>query len=437
MATPNFQTAIHPRATVRLTGSQWKMIVFASLGGALEFYDFVIYGIFARYIAAAFFPASSSTLSLIITFTVFAIGYLARPIGGAIIGSLGDKHGRRQVFIMSLLIVSLTTVGMGLLPTVSTWGVGATIAMITLRFVQGMCLGGELPGSVVYVVETIPRKAGFVCGVVFFCVQSGVVIASLVNVGVHYFLNTADVAVYGWRIAFLSGGLAGLAGLYLRRSLEETPQFAELERVKSERHPLSEVFTDHWKVMLIGIAVAALTGGFNGIFFGQMPAYLVNTLHLDARSASLAQNISLVTESVLLLVVGWLADRVRPALLMGIGAVLMLTLSYPFYRMLGQTGSGVMMLMLGAGVIAALPNGSFAVIVANLFPTRVRFVGIALTFNVCFAIFSGTAPLIATTLVSVTNDPASPGWFLTGCAFLTLIGSIFVTRTTNHISQHN
>jgi len=210
-----------PRGTpfFRLSASQWRLIILASLGGALEIYDFVVYGVFAQFIGRAFFSMLEPMMALLLSFAVFAIGYLSRPIGGAVLSWFGDRYGRRRVFIVSVIVVSLSTIGMGLVPTYASWGIAATITMVSLRLIQGFCLGGELPGSITYVVETVPLRAGFVCGVVFFCVNSGVLLAAAVNLSLHAVLSADDVATYGWRIAFIFGGLIGLVGFWLRRKL--------------------------------------------------------------------------------------------------------------------------------------------------------------------------------------------------------------------------
>src|SRR5262245_18780806 len=171
-----------PAAT--LSRADWRLILLASLGGALEFYDFVIYSQFARYIGLNFFPREDAMASLIASFGVFAIGYFARPIGGIFFSHLGDRIGRRRVLIVTILAMSAATAGIGLLPTYAQWGVGASILLVVLRVVQGFCLGGELPGAISYVVETAPRRSGFSVGVVFFCVTIGWRRAVALHVGV-------------------------------------------------------------------------------------------------------------------------------------------------------------------------------------------------------------------------------------------------------------
>lgn len=214
------------RATITTTtepdgiqSSQWRVIILSSLGGALEFYDFVIYSMFAQYIGAAFFPASNQLNSLIYSFSVFAVGYFARPIGGIVFSHFGDKYGRRRVFIISILSMSIATIGMGLLPTQASIGTSAAVLMVLLRLIQGFSLGGELPGAITFVVETAPRTAGFAAGFIFFCVNSGVALASGLSLVVHEVLTEPQIAQWGWRIGFLFGGLMGLVSFWLRLSL--------------------------------------------------------------------------------------------------------------------------------------------------------------------------------------------------------------------------
>ncbi len=389
-----------------LTGPQWRTIVLASLGGALEFYDFIIYGIFAQSIAKAFFPTSDPRVSLVLSFSVFAGGYLARPFGGMLLGALGDRFGRRGVFLFSLGAVSTATVLMGLIPGYASWGFAATALMVALRLIQGLCLGGELPCSIVYVVETAPRRAGFACGVLFCCVNSGVSLAALVSLA----LNTAlspEAAAYGWRIAFVIGGVTGLASYAVRRKLDEAAAFAAMRGVAS-RTPLSEMFRGYPVEVLVGIGTSAATSVFNGMLFAYMPAYLVGVLHYDARAASLAQNVGLITTSIGLLAVAWLGDRLPRRYFLGLGSALLALLSYPFFRAVIDRSIDVVPLFMMAGLVAALINGTFAMVLADLFPTRVRFSGVAVSYNISQTLFGGTVPLIAATLVVSTGSPASP-----------------------------
>src|SRR5262245_34247115 len=427
MASTGTVSAARPGGGDRISAAGWRIVLLASLGGTLEFYDFVIFGIFARDIAAAVFPNASPIVSLIASFAVFAAGYLARPIGGIVLSHFGDRYGRRRVFLWSVFVMSGATLGMGLVPTYAQWGVAASALMLALRLLQGFCLGGELPGALTYVVETAPKIAPFVCGVVFACVTMGVAAATGVSLGVRTFLDPASVATYGWRIAFVIGGLGGVLSFVLRRSLEESPEFERMKSLAS-RQPFREMLKTHPAQVLVGCALLAGTGCFNGLFFSHLPAYLSTVLHYDARQAVLSQTVGVIASSIGILVAGWLGHRVPPRALLRISVTLLLLLAYPFYSALESRSLNLTLLLTLAGVCASLTNGSFAVLLTDLFPTRIRFTGVALVFNVSFTIFSGTAPLVATTLIRQTGSVTAPALLMMACAALAIIGSMWVDR---------
>ena len=424
MATPS--PAIQSTAD-RITAAGWRIVLLASLGGTLEFYDFVIFGVFARDIAAAVFPNESPIVSLMAAFATFAAGYLARPIGGIVLSHYGDRYGRRKVFLWSVFVMSAATLGMGLVPSYATWGVAASALMVALRLLQGFCLGGELPGALTYVVETAPRIAPLVCGVVFSCVTMGVAAATAVSLSVRTWLDPALVPVYGWRIAFVIGGLGGVLSFVLRRSLEESPEFERMRSLAS-RQPFRELLRTHTTHVLVGCAVLAGTGCFNGLFFSHLPAYLSGVLQYDPRQAVFSQTVGVVASALGILATGWLGDRIPPRYLLRTGVTLLLVFSYPFYLALESHSVNLTVLLVLAGLAAGFTNGSFAVLLTDLFPTRIRFTGVALVFNVSFTIFSGTAPLVATTLIRETGQPASPAFLMVGSAVLALLGSLWVER---------
>lgn len=428
--------AAQPAHHQPLSGSQWRLIVLASLGGSLEFYDFIVYGVFAQYIAAAFFPAADRLISLILTFSVFAVGYFARPAGGVILSHFGDKYGRRTVFILSLLIISVSTFSIGLLPTYAKIGVAAPILLIFLRLIQGFCLGGELPGAITYVVEEAPYRAGLVCGIVFCFANSGVVLATLMNLGVHSFLAPADVAAWGWRIPFFFGGVVGLFSFWLQQSLEESPEFARLRQFASRR-PFTEMIAKYKVPVLLGIATSAVVGCFNGLLIAHMPAYLITVLHSDPNSVVLGQNVCLGLESAGLILTGWLGDLFPRRYLLRFGSILLAAAAWPFYHALVSKSVGLITLFVLAGIAATFANGTFAAILADLFPTRVRFSGVALAFNLSFTAFSGTAPLVATSLIKATGWLAAPALFMIACGILSFVASFGTPRYEGQIEHRS
>jgi MFS family permease len=401
------------------------MILLASFGGALELYDFVVFGVFASAIAAAFFPTANPLVSQMFAYAGFAIGYLARPVGGIVMGHFGDRIGRRTVFVGSMLVVSIVTLAMGLLPTYAQWGAAAPLLLLALRLVQGFCLGGELPGAITYAVETVPQRASLVCGVVFACANSGVLLATLINLGAQALLPPAALPGWGWRIGFLVGGLLGLLGFRLRRALEETPAFAQMQRHVA-RLPLREVIMAHPWPVLVGIAVAAPTAGFTGLLVAYMPGYLGRVLHYDAGAVAVALNIGIAALSFGLVAVGWLGDRVPRRHLLAAGAVLLLVGCWPWYLAAAERSAPLIVLLVLAAAGASFASGVFGAVVTDLFPTRVRYSGVAFAYNVSFTAFGGTAPLLATVAISATGAATAPALVMAGCAALALFGSVWI-----------
>ena len=412
----------------RITPAGWKIVLLASLGGTLEFYDFVIFGVFARDIGAAVFaPSYDPIVQLIMSFATFTVGYLARPIGGIVLAHFGDRYGRRSVFLWSVFVMSAATLAMGLVPPYAQIGVAASLLMVTLRLIQGFCLGGELPGALTYVVETAPRIAPFVCGVVFACVTMGVAVATGVSLSVRTYMDPALVPAYGWRIAFILGGLGGVLSFVLRRSLEESPEFARMKSL-AVRQPFRELLRTNLAHVAVGTALLGGIGCFNGLFFSHLSAYLSTVLKYDARQAVLAQTVGVIVMATATLLTGWFGDRVKPRYLLRAGAILLLVASYPFYMALESRSAGLTMLCAMAGLVGGLSAGSFAVLLTDLFPTRIRFTGVALVFNVAFTLFSGTAPLVATSLIEQTKSPIAPAYMMIACALIALGGSFFSGR---------
>jgi len=414
-----------PQPRERISAAGWRIVLLASLGGTLEFYDFVIFGIFAKDIADAIFPNRSPLVSLMASFGAFGAGYLARPIGGIVLSHFGDRYGRRRVFLVSIFVMSGATLGMALVPSYAAWGAAASALMVTLRLIQGFCLGGELPGALTYVVETAPRHAPFVCSVVFSCVTLGVAAATGISVAVRTWLPPAHVAALGWRIAFIVGALGGLLSFALRRSLEESPEFARMKQLAS-KEPFREVLRTHLRQVALGVAGLAATAGFNGLFFAHLAAYASGVLGYDPRQAIVAQTIGVIVHALAIVAVGRLATRVNPHLLLGAGSLALVVLAFPWYSALAARSLDPTLLMVLAALCASLVNGTFAVLLTDLFPTRVRFSGVALGFNLAFTVFSGTAPLVATTLIKSTGMTTAPAFVMVACGLLTLAASFFL-----------
>lgn len=411
----------------------WRMVVLAGVGGGLEYYDFVVYAIFAPAISRAFFPSDDPLTSLLLAFAVFAVGFLARPLGGVVLSTIGDRYGRKNVFVGSLFTMSACTAAIGLLPDYASWGVAATILLIALRFLQGMCLGGELPGAVTYVVEMLPERRGLACGVVYAFVNGGVVLAAAVNWSLQTVLPPDQAAQAGWRIAFVFGGLLGFVSFWLRRSLEETPEFARMLALKSTaRRPLRELFREHRAPMLVGIAVVSATSAVNGLLFAHMAPYLANVLQRPAMQVAVAMNAMLLAMTAMLLVVGALADRWPKHRILRVGALVVVLGALPWYSALASHPEWLLSLMILGGAAVGIANGTFASTLADLYPARVRFSGIAMSMNLSVMLVGGTAPLLATWLIRASGEVTAPAWIATGGAALCFAGTLAVAGLAAH-----
>ncbi|WP_443969736.1 MFS transporter [Sphingobium sp. CR28] len=403
------------------------MIVLTAMGGALEFYDFIVYGIFAQLIAAAIFPPDYGFNALSLSFAIFAIGYLARPLGGMVSSHFGDRYGRKTVFIVTIFIMSVSTFAIGLVPTYASWGWAASLTLLFLRFVQGLCIGGELPGAITYVFETAERRPGLACGIVIALVNGGVLLAASVNLILETWLPPAVMHDYGWRIAFIIGGMMGLLSFWLRRSIEETREFL-LMRSRASSWPVREVLATHQGAILLGCGVTLLTAGFNGLFFAHMPAYLVQVLGYDRHPVALAMNVALFFMSLSLLGASWWADRVSPWWLLMASSILLLFGGPAAYIMLATGHANLMIVLSLLALIVSGANGSFALLLARLFPARIRFSGVALSLNISFTLLSGLGPLIANGLIGATGWNAAPGLIIAAVALVGFFASITLCK---------
>jgi MFS family permease len=304
--------------------------------------------------------------------------------------------------------------------------------MVALRIVQGFCLGGELPGALTYVVETAPRIAPFVCGVVFACVTMGVAAATAVSLSLRTLLPPASVPALAWRLAFIVGGLGGIVSFVLRRALEESPEFTRMRSLAS-RQPFQDLLRTHATSVAVGCSVLAGTACFNGLFFSHLPAYLSGVLHYDARAGVYAQTVGVIASSLAILLTGWLGDRIAPRYLLRAGVTLLALFAVPFYSALAAGSGNLTLLLTLAGMTAGLTNGSFACLLTDLFPTRIRFTGVAVVFNVSFTLFSGTAPLVATTLIHEMDTLTAPALLMIGCGLLALVASFWIDRYGGHV----
>ena len=413
--------------TRRLNGQDYKTLSLAALGGALEFYDFIIFVFFAAVIGELFFPPDiPEWLRQVQTFAIFAAGYLARPLGGIIMAHFGDKVGRKKMFSLSILLMALPTLAMGALPTYASIGIAAPILMLLMRVLQGAAIGGEVPGAWVFVAEHVPEKRiGFACGTLTAGLTAGILLGSLVATVLNTTLSPAAIRDHGWRIPFFLGGLFGLLAMYLRRWLHETPVFKQMQERKalSEKLPLQTILTSHKRGIVVSMLVTWLLSACIVVVILMAPTLMQKQHAIPAALSLQANSIATIMLLIGCVVAGWLVDRFGAALTLMGGSLLLAIFSWNFFHQLG--GSPEMLFVwyglagLSVGVVGVVPF-----VMVKAFPAAVRFTGISFSYNVAYAIFGGLTPISVTLMMQLT--PMAPAWYVLALALIGLLVGLWL-----------
>jgi MHS family proline/betaine transporter-like MFS transporter len=389
-----------------------RAILSCAIGNFFELFDFTIYGYFAVAIARAFYPSGS----MFSTFATFGAAFLMRPVGAIVLGAYGDRMGRRAALVVTIGLMAAATGFTGLIPSYQSIGVWAPIALVVCRLLQGFSTGGEWGGAAAFLVEYAPPgKRGLVGSMQQFSTQIGSVSGSLSAALLAYFLTQDDFYAWGWRIPFVVGFALGPIGYYLRRKVAETPAFERVvERRTVERSPLVAAISEYGTRMLqaFGLSIIGCMGNF--IFVIYLVNYAINTMKLPPGSALSCAVVSGLIVVTLTPLVGHLSDRVgrRPMILAC--AVLNLVFDYPLFLLAvngGSFGSLLTALAISA-VFQSLYTGVIPSILAEMFPTRVRYTGLSVSYGFAVVLFGGFAPLVSTWLVAVTGNPLAPAFYI-------------------------
>lgn len=405
-----------------------RTLMAGAIGNVLEWYDFALYGYFAPVFAAMFFPSEQPSASLLSAFGVFAIGFLARPLGALLFGYIGDTLGRREALAWSVILMAIPTVVVGLLPTYAMIGIAAPVALTCCRFLQGLSVGGEFTGSVTFLVEHAAfSERGYIGSWAGFSAQVGALLGSAVGALVASNLTDEALHQWGWRIPFVLGSLIAFVGWYLRTRIPESPAFEQVRRAGAlSAAPIREVFT-HQRV-----AVAKVIGlvWLHGVGFYLLYVYLTTYLS-TVTAVPLGTVLTMNTACMLLLAVliplmGHLSDRVGHTSLLLIGAAGLAITAYPSFVCLTSGDlSLVWFAYVWLTVLMSCYLGPFFAVVVTLFPTAQRYTGLSAGYNIAAALFGGTAPLVATLLIEWSRNILSPSLYLSLCALISL--SIILT----------
>ncbi|SEO62943.1 MFS transporter [Pseudomonas sp. NFACC39-1] len=413
MTTAPSSTATPVQSARPLTRNDYKTLSLSALGGALEFYDFIIFVFFATVVGKLFFPAEMPEwLRLMQTFGIFAAGYLARPLGGIIMAHFGDLLGRKKMFTLSIFMMAVPTLIMGLLPTYAQIGMWAPILLLLMRVIQGAAIGGEVPGAWVFVSEHVPaRHIGYACGTLTCGLTVGILLGSLMATAINSIYTPVEVADYAWRIPFLLGGVFGLFSVYLRRWLHETPIFAELQLRKAlaAEVPLRTVMRDHRGAIVISMLLTWLLSAGIIVIILMTPTVLQTVYHFSPTTALQANSLAIVFLSFGCIGSGMLADRFGAGRVFVFGSALLLITSWTFYHSLFNHPDWLFPLYALSGLLVGT-IGAVPYVMVKAFPAVVRFSGLSFSYNLAYAVFGGLTPMIVTLLLK--ESPMGPAYYV-------------------------
>jgi MFS family permease len=383
----------------RLSLKDMRTLGLAALGGALEFYDFVIFVFFTKTLGVLFFPADMPPwLAQLQVYGIFASGYVARPIGGIIMAHFGDLLGRKKMFSLSVLLMALPTLCIGLLPTYAQLGILAPLLLLFLRVVQGIAIGGEVPAAWVFVAEHVPKKRiGFACASLTSGLTLGILLGSLMGTTIYTQFSSEEVLSFGWRIPFLVGGVFGFFAVFLRGWLKETPVFEAMKARKeiSREIPLKTVLKNHRPSVILSMLVTWMLTAAIMVLILMTPTLVQNQFHISAAQAFRGNNWASASLVLGCLIGGMLADKIGHAKALFIGSVLLLVTNYALYLDLENGGANFISLYaltgFTVGVVGIVPT-----VMIHAFPAVIRFSGISFSYNMSYAIFGAlTPPLIS------------------------------------------
>jgi MHS family proline/betaine transporter-like MFS transporter len=405
-----------------------RLVVATSLGNALEWFDISVYAFFAGNLSKAFFPAKDPTTSLLLTFGTFALTFLARPIGGVLLGTYADRYGRKASLLLSITMMTCGTLAVALMPTFEAIGVLAPLLIILARLVQGFSAGGEFGSSTAFLVEHMPGRRGFVASWQFASQGMSSLLGAAFGALLTSVLSEADLQSWGWRIPFLFGALIGPIGLYIRNRIDD----ATAPPAEKGDAPVRNVLTGQKFRVLLAVGAIATATAINYLII-YMPTYVVRELHLSSTIGYLAALAAGAAGLTLNPVAGWMSDRVGRTTYMLIMATVLLFTVFPMFLLLASKPSGtvIVLAVLLLGSLKALYLGAVAALMSELFPASTRATGLGLSYNIGVTAFGGSGPAIVTWLgtFAAIGDLA-PGYFLTAVCLFSLWALI-----TTHVTK--
>lgn len=419
-------------ATDQQAGVLRRAITASAMGNAVEWFDYGVYSFVVAYVSAAFFPGVSPAVQLLSGFGVFAVSFLIRPIGGLVLGPLGDRLGRKRILAITIVLMSASTFCVGLIPGYATIGVWAPVLLITLRMIQGFSTGGEYGGAATFMAEYAPdRRRGFLGSFLEFGTLTGYILGAGVVTILTATLGETAMADWGWRVPFLIAGPLGIVGLYLRTRLEDTPVFTAMLKTGSTENAGTQTRTllAHWRPILVLMGLVTLLNIANYTLLSYMPTYLQRRLDLGGQGSLVITIIVYLAMMAVIPFIGRLSDRIGRKPLWYFSAIGLFVFSIPAYAVMGN---GWVLTVVGFVVLGLLFVPQLATISATfpaLFPASIRYAAFAIGYNIATSLFGGTAPLVQEWLGEVTGNRLSPAFYLMAACVVGLVALRFTPET--------
>jgi MHS family proline/betaine transporter-like MFS transporter len=404
-----------------------KVIVAATIGNVLEWFDFLVYGFFAVTIAEVFFPTGNGTVSLLVTFGAFGLSYLVRPLGAMIVGSYTDKHGRKAGLTLSIGLMMIGTILMLVTPGYATIGLAAPIIITLARLLQGFSVGGEFGSAVAFLTEHAGDRKGFSASWQWASTGIISVIVSLFGVTLTTLLSHDQLVAWGWRIPYVFGLLVGPAGLYIRSQMSETPEFVSGK--KPESMPIGELLRRHPVPVLLALGISIISNSSYYLLL-YIPTYGQKTLHLPAYTGFVATLVGGVILAIFSVLAGHWSDKTSRSRIMIWMAWLFALTAYPvFWLMVAFPSLAACVFAVGfLNLIKAGYSGVLPSLLSEQFPVETRAVGIAFSYSISVSVFGGFAPFVATSLIAQTGDPLSPSFYLIVTALFSIVALTVIGR---------
>jgi MHS family proline/betaine transporter-like MFS transporter len=405
-----------------------RVFIASSIGTILEWYDFTLFAFLTPILANLFFPNQNQFTALMLTYAIFAIGFLARPIGAALFGHFGDSIGRKKTLIVSILLMAIPTFLIGLLPTYHEIGMAAPLLLIILRLCQGLSAGGESTGATLFVMETTSyRHRGLIGALLWAVVGIGMILGSFAAMMVTEYAQYT----WAWRVPFILGLFTGLIGYFVRKRTPESVLFEQvLEKGILAQYPLFKGVVEYKIELLRIMGIYVLSAMITYLIYVFMPTYVANVSHLSLQTTTLVSTIALAVNTCLIPLGGYLSDLVGRKTCFRWSAFGLLLLSYPLFHLIAD-GSLEHLIMAECifVLLGMVFQGTINAAVIEQVPTAVRYSVVAVSYNISYSLFGGTAPLVASNIVKFTGDKASPGLYLMFGALIALLATYKMRET--------